>query len=656
MPLLQGSTGSYGSSMSSYELLRHDPNPATRRYALLRVLHRCYAVTLECSRDRDLSYDATSATGSYWRSRAGPGFADVVGILGLGVSLEDGLRGRVDVFHLAFNSAGAACTSSLWVCRAWSADLRPGADSALPRSLLGESLCLGLEELLGEGIALGAHFLKHHLGAVSNVADTGKALDEHIILIVAGFPGVIEQKSAVDAFIVALLAMGFGTGLFKVNISPLVAEQYRRTKLFVRTTRSGERVIVDPAQTISRVYMYFYLFINVGALVGYVPADRNDVLRYVGFWLADMLPTAIFLLCPIVLFAGHIRYVRAPPTGSVLATTLRLWRYAARGRWTLNPVEYPIYWLTYGQLNNNLTSQAATMVTDKVPVRSVPHFRTALPSLFLQNGIYPALRRYGIQFKQLKITAGFVTGSAAMIWAAVVQHHIYKTNPCGKHASKCLDENGVQIPAPLNVWIQTGASVSAVGDAVIEEDVDTWVADTLALVAIMAVEGCGGPELPFRGECVDAGEPNMPGLTIPRHTFGGVQQAAIPDIVPDLSDPSPSLTSTLRFTLTITYDYVGGMNNVTLGFSGVSTATAGRYSAAWYGFNETEDVPFLSLDPTAGITNMHFAVNNKLEDQGGVGFAVQDGVVFSETSCTASQSPIAGRFEVAVRVVQGLFQ
>ncbi|KAJ7696305.1 hypothetical protein B0H17DRAFT_1131084 [Mycena rosella] len=94
--------------------------------------------------------------------------------------------------------------------------------------------------------------------------------------------------------------------------------------------------------------------------------------------------------------------------------------------------------------------------------------------------------------------------------------------------------------------------------------------------------------------------------------------------------------------------YVRGTNNVTLGFSGVSTATVGRYSAGWYSFNETEDVPFLSLDPTAVITNMRFTVTNKLEDQG-IGFAVQDSLVFSETSCTTSQNPIVGRFDVAVR-------
>jgi len=64
--------------------------------------------------------------------------------------------------------------------------------------------------------------------------------------------------------------MGSGTGGFKPNISPLIAEQLPLTKLAVRVTKKGERVIVDPAVTSSRVYHYFYMFINIGALVGQI--------------------------------------------------------------------------------------------------------------------------------------------------------------------------------------------------------------------------------------------------------------------------------------------------------------------------------------------------------------------------------------------------
>ena len=44
--------------------------------------------------------------------------------------------------------------------------------------------------------------------------------------------------------------------------------------------------------------------------------------------------------------------------------------------------------------------------------------------------VYPALRRAGIRFTPIKkITLGFFTGAAAMCWAAVVQHYIYKVPP-----------------------------------------------------------------------------------------------------------------------------------------------------------------------------------------------------------------------------------
>ncbi|CAA7270518.1 unnamed protein product [Cyclocybe aegerita] len=333
------------------------------------------------------------------------------------------------------------------------------------------------------------------------------ALVGHIILIVAAVPGVIEKSSAIGPFAVALIVMGFGTGLFKANISPLVAEQYKRTKLFVVTTNSGERVIVDPALTVSRVYMYFYLFINIGALVGQITMTYSE--KYVGFYLAYTLPTIVFLLCPLVLWIGRNRYVHSPPTGSVLATALRLFRFAARGKWSLNPVRtyknfkapgfwenakpskqsdatrpkwmtfddqwvdevqrgikacgvfcwFPIYWLTYNQLNNNLTSQAATMSTHGIPndiLSNLDPFALIILIPICDILIYPALRRVGINFSALKkITAGFMTGAAAMAWAAAVQHYVYKTSPCGYHASDCTGVNA----SPLNVWIQTGSYV-----------------------------------------------------------------------------------------------------------------------------------------------------------------------------------------------------
>ncbi|KAF7341316.1 Peroxidase [Mycena venus] len=314
------------------------------------------------------------------------------------------------------------------------------------------------------------------------------------------------------------------------------------------------------------------------------------------------------------------------------------------------------------------------------------------------------------------------------------------------------------------------------------------ISDVLALAAITAVERCGGPQIAFRGGRIDAGEPNAPGVPEPQqsldshiasfarqgftqtemiglvacgHTFGGVQHAPFPDIVPEMNDPnntlsvahfdstyvqfdnniateyisgttqnplvvglnettnsdkrifssdgnvtmhsfadSPELFAStcaglfarmldtvpngVQLTEVITplpvkpdvtllrldtsghklellvsvrfwnmaedparivrllwVDHIGGTSNVTLsGFFTVGQQQqAQRYSPP----------TSLSIDAAAGITAMRFEVNGKLEDQGGIGFPVQDDVVMSALSCFIADGPSPGRFYIAVR-------
>lgn len=126
--------------------------------------------------------------------------------------------------------------------------------------------------------------------------------------------------------------------LYRSNISPLIAEQYRDEKPYIRVEPNGERVIVDPAATIARVYLYFYLMINVGSLTGQISMVYAE--RYVGFWLSYLLPTIMFCFCPTVLFLCRKRYYLVPPTGSVYSKAFRLWGLAMKGRWSLNPVRW----------------------------------------------------------------------------------------------------------------------------------------------------------------------------------------------------------------------------------------------------------------------------------------------------------------------------
>jgi POT family proton-dependent oligopeptide transporter len=52
-------------------------------------------------------------------------------------------------------------------------------------------------------------------------------------------------------------------------------------------TKSGEHVIVDPALTMSHVYMYFYLFLNVGALVGQITMVYAEKVCLLFYFIQD---------------------------------------------------------------------------------------------------------------------------------------------------------------------------------------------------------------------------------------------------------------------------------------------------------------------------------------------------------------------------------
>ncbi|KAJ7742603.1 heme peroxidase [Mycena metata] len=316
------------------------------------------------------------------------------------------------------------------------------------------------------------------------------------------------------------------------------------------------------------------------------------------------------------------------------------------------------------------------------------------------------------------------------------------------------------------------------------------IADILSLGAIISIENCGGPEIAFRGGRVDAAVPNNPGVPEPSqdlashisafarqgftqsemiglvacgHTFGGVQQAVFPDIVPVLNSStntqsvshfdatfnyfdnnvateyisgttqnplvvgsnattnsdgrifssdgnvtmrsfanSPDVFSStcatliarmldtvpagiqltevitalpvkpdlLKFDLsadgtTIQFsgqlrlwdtpllstqppvvmfwtDHVGATGSVTLTAAGVFTLGV-RHTAGWY------NIPALTFPASSGFKSMYFTVDGQVEDQDGVGFAVQDDLMWSQSSCVVSGASATGLFHVAVR-------
>ncbi|KAK7039865.1 heme peroxidase, partial [Favolaschia claudopus] len=116
-------------------------------------------------------------------------------------------------------------------------------------------------------------------------------------------------------------------------------------------------------------------------------------------------------------------------------------------------------------------------------------------------------------------------------------------------------------------------------------------ADSLALATVIAVENCGGPEIPFRWNRTDAAAPNSPGVPEPQealdahigafarqgfnkeemiglvacgHAFGGVEHEPFPQIVPEMNDPEnthsvhPFDSTFVTFDNTVATEYMSG--------------------------------------------------------------------------------------------------
>jgi POT family proton-dependent oligopeptide transporter len=62
-------------------------------------------------------------------------------------------------------------------------------------------------------------------------------------------------------------------------------------------------------------------------------SSSSNTLRLSSHRLAYLLPTAVFLIAPIVLFIGNKYYIKVPPRGSVVLETFRVSRVAMRGFW-----------------------------------------------------------------------------------------------------------------------------------------------------------------------------------------------------------------------------------------------------------------------------------------------------------------------------------
>ncbi|KAF4980533.1 hypothetical protein FZEAL_3468 [Fusarium zealandicum] len=381
--------------------------------------------------------------------------------------------------------------------------LPKGSNTGSDPSPNGQAGALGMGPDAGQGISLFNQFFAYIMPLVGAwIADArmgrfwtlhlaiGISTIAHTILVAASSPGVIvKPDAAFGAFIVGLITLCVGTGFFKANVSPLLAEQNEDTKMRIEV-RDGERVIVDPAVTNTRIFLYFYFAINIGSMAGQI--SMVYVEKYHSFWLAFFIPTILFLCAPIVLAINKKNYKLSPPTGSVLSKFLRMFFYVQKQgkpfklNWDLAKpsnvavdqrptwmtyddawvdevrrglmackvfIFLPVFHLAYNQMTANLTTQASTMVLNGVPndiIQNLNPISIVIMVPLIDHLLYPALRKMGISFTPIKrMTTGFAISALSMVASAVMQYFIYQKSPCGWHA------NGEDCePAPINVWAQ----------------------------------------------------------------------------------------------------------------------------------------------------------------------------------------------------------
>ncbi|KAK5112902.1 hypothetical protein LTR62_003724 [Meristemomyces frigidus] len=317
-----------------------------------------------------------------------------------------------------------------------------------------------------------------------------------IILWTTALPTAIEHGASLGGYVTAILVIGFGTGGIKSNIAPLIADQYTRKVMALKTLKTGERVIIDPAITYQRIYMVFYWCINVGCLSLLATPFME---KYKGFWSAYILCFCVFTMGVVVLILSRKHYVVRPPQGSIITDAFKAlglmiagrstnaakpsWR-AANGMtkqvpWSDHFVDelvralrackvfcfYPVFWVCYGQFSSNFVSQASQMNGHGMPNDLMQNFDpisiiVVIP--ILDKLIYPALRRAHIELKPVqRITIGFFLAGLCLAYAAIVQKLIYSTGPCYGSPGKCpagMDGNS-PLPNNIHIAVQTPAYV-----------------------------------------------------------------------------------------------------------------------------------------------------------------------------------------------------
>ncbi|KAI1102211.1 hypothetical protein F4804DRAFT_313808 [Jackrogersella minutella] len=332
----------------------------------------------------------------------------------------------------------------------------------------------------------------------------------HIIMIISALPPVLLSGNAIGPFALSLYMLSIGAAQFKPNISPTVIDQSPHKFAHV-ITENGEKVIVDPEESVNSVMLWFYLLINIGACFG-IPTTY--LAKLVGYWAAYLIPTILYLLLPPLLWYLNPRLVKQPPGGSDLNNVFKvladifanggLKRIGRKGFWEIgrpsvrraagstkvygyddefvNDVRRtfqacgiflfsPIWQINDGGLGAAANALTAGMKTNGLPNDLLDNLNSVSIVIMvpvMNHIIYPLLRRRGIKWGPIaRMTFGFALGSIGSIGYSVLQYYVYKTSPCGWNATTCaelLPEGATTVSEISYAWYAIPVIMTAVSE------------------------------------------------------------------------------------------------------------------------------------------------------------------------------------------------
>ncbi|KXG53286.1 Proton-dependent oligopeptide transporter family [Penicillium griseofulvum] len=336
--------------------------------------------------------------------------------------------------------------------------------------------------------------LGFHQATASNIVNAliiGSSIEAigATILFATSLPVAIREGATLPGVVPACILLAVGSGAFKTTVVPFMADQYDEAEFRIKTHKNGEKVVTSRELTITYIYNVFYWAINVVCFV----ADATPLLeRYVGFWLAYLIPCCAMWLALIPMLFGRKYFVRESPTSNIMPQVCAALRCGITGGfkmdaakpdaqihqhgrqvpWTDSFIEeikrslltcrililFPIHWLCYNQTFNNLISQAGQMVTYGIPndmMKIAGPISGIIVAPVIQKGLYPFLTKRRVSFGPIaRMTVGFFFLTLSMIYTTVVQMLIYQVGPCYDTPLACAAANDRTVPNQISVFLQ----------------------------------------------------------------------------------------------------------------------------------------------------------------------------------------------------------